>query len=97
MRACLVKEKKHVVVVHKLCNNLCCRPGGILEEALAQLGEGDVVHGIDFIDVALPDPQERVSIAKTGSMVSAFILVQLLWGSAHSGQSHSRGAPDVPV
>ncbi len=43
-----------MVMVDELGDVLHWRPRGVLVEALAQRGEGHLVHGEDFSDVALP-------------------------------------------
>lgn len=50
----LVEQAEHMVLVHQVSHHLHWGPGAALEEALAQLGKGHLVHGEHLTDVALP-------------------------------------------
>jgi len=51
----LVEEAEDVVLVHEVRHRLNHRPGGLLEVAVTQAGEGLLIHHLDLGDVALPE------------------------------------------
>ena len=60
-----------MVMVHQVCDVFHRRPGGALEEALAQGGKGDLIHHDDLSSVTLPAQlQMRCKNNATGSLVS---------------------------
>ena len=50
----LVQHAEDMVMIHQLRDGVHGRPGLRLEEALAEFGKGDVVHGLDLPHVAFP-------------------------------------------
>lgn len=50
----LIQETEYMVSINQVCYHVHRRPGGVLEETLAEFGERYVIHGEDFSNVSLP-------------------------------------------
>lgn len=82
----LVQKAKHVVAIYQVCNHVHWRPAGCLEEALAKLGERNIIHGEDLPDVAFPAAPGRYTDQTCPHL-------QKLATTQH----HVRSVPDVTI